>query len=113
MNLLYMSKKNSRRSPPVSDAARFSLFAFSFRLFPCISTVRSRGTAGAVRLSCFAYLPSVPDEPVMGFGPVFSRNALHQLLLHLLDIGAVRQAQPFRNSVDVGIHRDRRNSERV
>src|SRR5437879_10453641 len=53
-----------------------------------------------------AHAPPVPDQLVRELNPLFPRDNLHQILLHLFRILIARQIQPLRESQDVRIHHD-------
>ena len=103
------------RRGPVSRGLRDALFEGRLRLRRSrlrlllrvnsdLRAERGDDAALAIRISRGAYPSSVMDENVGEVDPVLLGNELHQFLLHLLRVLAVRETETVREAEDMGVH---------
>ncbi len=78
-----------------------------------VLTLGREDTDFAARFACLAHIAAVFNGSVAEVCPVLVRNALHEVLLDLVLLGALCQAQALRHATHMGVDGDPRRVEAV
>jgi hypothetical protein len=97
----------------VLRALRGESFPGFYRPFPLRKERPANLTRRSIATVGGAVLPAVEDDSQVQLVPVLPRKEFFQIHLGLHHIPAVAELPPLRESVNVGVHRERRHPERL